>query len=179
MPQPADQAYYAKVRGKFERELLLTALPDRLQPFIRKYIDSIDAIFSLPLVLLHKDFNAYNIIIDETTYHLVGVVDWAKAEIGPFGVNLHSLQSLTGKLDLQNGWVRYSDHNNLQHVFWTTFRDEVGGLTDECVNAIRLTRITGLLLSRGLDSRLARASPYWRRRTCTFQYHWMDFWSTL
>lgn len=135
--------------------MLLEALPVRLHPVIQKCIDSLDAILSLPMVLLHRDFGTCNIIVDEATCHLVGVIDWAEAEICPFGVNLYSLQSLTGKLHLRNGWIRYDDYDNIQNVFWTTFRDEVGGLGDDCIEAIRLARITGLLLSRGFTSRLA------------------------
>ncbi|KAF9766949.1 hypothetical protein IL306_000545 [Fusarium sp. DS 682] len=156
-PQPVDQTYRAKVRETLARELrmLLEALPVRLHHIIRKCIDSMDAILSLPMVLLHRDFGTCNIIVDEVTCHLVGVIDWAEAEICPFGLNLHSLQSLTGKLHLQNGWMRYDDYDNLHQVFWTTFKDEVGGLTDDRIEAIRLSRITGLLLSRGFTSRLA------------------------
>ncbi|KND86780.1 hypothetical protein TOPH_08588 [Tolypocladium ophioglossoides CBS 100239] len=156
-PQPVDQTYYAKVRETFERDLrmLLEALPVRLHHIIRKCIDSMDAILSLPMVLLHKDFSACNIIVDEATCHLVGVIDWAEAEICPFGLNLSSLQDITGKLHLRNGWTRYDDYDKLQDVFWTTFEDEVGGLADDCIEAIRLARITGLLLERGFTSRLA------------------------
>ncbi|KAM4054655.1 phosphotransferase enzyme family protein [Hirsutella rhossiliensis] len=156
-PQPVDQGYRAKVRETFERELrmLLEALPVRLHHIIRKCIDSMDAIFSLPMVLLHTDFGDCNIIVDEATRHLVGVIDWAEADVHPFGVNLFCLQSLTGKLHLRNGWIRYDDYDKLHDVFWTTFRDEVGDLTNDCIEAIQLARTTGLLLAKGFTIRLA------------------------
>ncbi|KAH8648114.1 hypothetical protein BGZ61DRAFT_501238 [Ilyonectria robusta] len=113
-----------------------------------------DAILLLPVVLLYRDFGTCNIIVDEATCYLVGVIDWAEAEICPFGVNLHSLQSLTGKLHFWNGWIRYDDYDNVHKVFWTTFRDEVGGLGDDCIETIRLAWIMGLLLLRGFTSRL-------------------------
>lgn len=56
-----------------------------------------DDILSLPMVLLHRDLGSCNIIVDEATCRLIGVIDWAEAEVCPFGLNLHSLQSLTGK----------------------------------------------------------------------------------
>ena len=62
-----------------------------------------DAIFSLPMMLLHKDFGACNIMVEEETCHLVGVFDWAEAETCPFGMNLHSLQRLTRELHLRRG----------------------------------------------------------------------------
>lgn len=107
------------------------------------------------MALVHGDLGDCNLIVDEATFHLTGVVDWAEAEICPFGVNLYSLQSLTGKLHLQNGWTRYDDHDDLWHVFWKTLRDEVGGLTDKSMEAIQLARIMGLLLSKGFTNCLA------------------------
>lgn len=131
------------------------ALPSRFQPIAQACIDSMDDILSLPMVLLHRDFGSCNIMVDEATCHLVGVIDWAEAEVCPFGLNLHSLQSLTGKLHLRNGWTRFGDYDTLQDVFWETFKREVGGLSDDQLRTIKLARALGLLLSRGFTSRLA------------------------
>jgi aminoglycoside/choline kinase family phosphotransferase len=49
-------------------------------------------------VLLHRDFSTCNIIVDETSCRLASIINWAEAEICPFGQNLHSLQALTGAL---------------------------------------------------------------------------------
>lgn len=114
-----------------------------------------DDILALPMVLLHRDLGSCNIIVDEATCHLVGVIDWAEAEVCPFGLNLHSLQSLTGKLHLRNGWTRYEDYDILQDIFWETFKREVGGLSDDQFRSIKLARVLGLLLSSGFTSRLA------------------------
>ncbi|KAF4454064.1 Protein kinase-like domain protein [Fusarium austroafricanum] len=155
--QPVDQTYHKKVRERLVRELgiLLKALPVRLHRITKKCIDSIDDILSLPMVLLHRDFSAFNIMVDQRSSHLVGVIDWAEAEIGPFGLDLHFLQSITGKLHYEKGWTRYDDYDSLQQVFWTTFKDEVGGLSDDRIEAIQLSRITGLLLSEGFTNRFA------------------------
>lgn len=61
------------------------------------------------MVLLHRDFGVCNIMVNETTCNLVGVVDWAEAEVTPFGLNLHSHQRLISKVHLKTGWVRYDD----------------------------------------------------------------------
>jgi hypothetical protein len=105
-PQPTDPSYRNDLRQTYtsELQLLLTALPVRFHVIIQSCIDSVDAILSLPMVLLHKDFGDCNIMVDETTCHLVGVIDWAEAEIGPFGLNLSSLQNLSRKLHLRDGW---------------------------------------------------------------------------
>lgn len=72
-----------------------------------------------------------------------------------FGLNLHSLQSLTGKLHLRSGWMRFEDYDTLQDVFRGRFKHEVGGLSDDQLRTIKLARALGLLLSRGFTSRLA------------------------
>ena len=116
-------------------------------------------ILSLPMVLLHRDLNTSNIMVDRTSCHLVGIIDWAEAEICPFGQNLHSLQALTGALHLKNGWRRYEGYEALQDTFWSTFRDEVGDLSVETIQAIKTARILGLLRSRSFTKRLANMPP--------------------
>ncbi|KAK4149422.1 hypothetical protein C8A00DRAFT_46958 [Chaetomidium leptoderma] len=155
--QPATDEYRGNLRQIYLRDLRLlhAALPSRLRPIVQTCIDSIDDIMSLPMVLLHRDVGSCNIMVDEATFHLVGVIDWAEAEVCPFGLNLHSLQTLTGKLHLRNGWTRYVDYDVLQEVFWETFEEEVGGLSAERRRTIKLARALGLLLSSGFTSRLA------------------------
>lgn len=109
------------------------------------------------MVLLHRDLGSCNIIVNEATCHLVGVIDWAEAEVCPFGLNLHSLQSLAGKLHLRNGWTRLGDYDALQDIFWERFEQGAGGLSSDQLQAIKLARVLGLLLSRGFTSRLANA----------------------
>ncbi|KAI0851718.1 hypothetical protein F5Y00DRAFT_229078 [Daldinia vernicosa] len=114
-PRQVSPEYREKLRRTYVRELrlLYSALPDRFRPIIQNCVDSIDAVLSLPMVLLHRDLGTCNIIVDETSCHLVGVVDWAEAEICPFGLNLHSLEALTGKLHLRDGWRQYEDYATL------------------------------------------------------------------
>ena len=107
------------------------------------------------MVLLHKEFGTCNVMVDSDSGDLVGVIDWAEAEIGPFGLNLHSLQPLISKFHLKNGWIRYEDYDNLQECFWKILCDEVGGLSKETIRAIKSARVVGLLLSSGFTSRLA------------------------
>ncbi|KAG7125811.1 hypothetical protein HYQ44_000851 [Verticillium longisporum] len=138
-----------------ELQMLLIALPDQLHPIIRATLASLPSILSLPMVLLHKDFGDCNIIVEEESCHLVGVIDWAEAEIGPFGTNLHSLQSLMSKLDLRKGRIRYEDYDELARLFWETLSGEVGGLRDNTTRSIKAAMVLGLLRSRGFTSRLA------------------------
>jgi len=73
------------------------------------------------MVLLHRDFSACNIMVDRISCHLTGIIDWAEAEICPFGQNLDSLQAITGTLHLKK-WVeairrlRGSAGHLLEHI---------------------------------------------------------------
>jgi hypothetical protein len=116
-----------------------------------------DAVLSLPIVLLHRDLSTANIIVDESC-HVVGVIDWAEAQILPFGQDLHFLQNLLCALDLQQGWRPYDDFTILQTTFWRTFRDEVGAdiITRKTISTIKTASIMGLLLYRGFTRRQAK-----------------------
>lgn len=120
-------------------------MPDRFHQIIRATLATLPSILSLPLVLLHKDFSNCNIMEEEESCHLVGVIDWAKAKIALFGTNLHSLQDLTSKLHLKNGWIRYEDYDDLARLFWETFNNKVGRLSKNTVKAIKAARILELL----------------------------------
>ncbi|KAI0399816.1 hypothetical protein F4802DRAFT_533771 [Xylaria palmicola] len=156
-PQPISPEYRNNMRHTYIRDLILlrSALPSRFQPIIQICIDSIENIMSLPMVLLHQDLGSCNIMVDEATCHLVGVIDWTEAEVHPFGFNLYSIQSLMGKLHLRNGWTLFGDHKTLQSIFWERLERDVGGFSTNQLQAIELARVLGLLLSRGFTSRLA------------------------
>lgn len=107
------------------------------------------------MILVHGDFSVFNIMVDEKRCHLVGVIDWAEAEVGPFGTNLHLLQHLMSKLHLKDGWTRFEDYYDLVRAFWETFGNEVGGLGEDDIRDIKAARILGLLRSHGFTSRPA------------------------
>ena len=111
------------------------------------------------MVLLHKDFGDCNIMVEDESCHLVGVIDWAEAEIGPFGTNLHSLQDLMSKLHLKNGWIRYEDYDDLVACFWETLDNELGGLDHDTTKAIKAARVLGLLQSWALLTGLRMSPP--------------------
>ncbi|KAJ4322003.1 hypothetical protein N0V84_005051 [Fusarium piperis] len=140
MSRPVSPEYCGILRQTYIRDLRLlhAALPSRFQPIVQTCIDSIDDILSLPLVLLHRDFGSCNIMVEEATCHLVGVIDWAEAE-----------------LHVRNGWTQFGDYDTLQDVFWERFKREVGGLSDDQLRTIKLARTLGLLLSHGFTSRIS------------------------
>ncbi|KAI0884563.1 uncharacterized protein GGS22DRAFT_163806 [Annulohypoxylon maeteangense] len=160
-PQHVDLECRENLRQRYtnDLDLLLHHLPPRFHQIIQKCLDSMEAIVSLPMVLVHHSFNSDDIIIDRTSCRLVGVVDWAEAEICPFGQNLKCIQGLTGALHLKNGWRRYEDYESLQDTFWSIFQEEVGGLSAETMETIKTARIMGLLRTRGFTARLANMPP--------------------
>lgn len=171
VPQPVGPEYRDRLRETYvaDLELLNTSLPSRFRPIIQTCLDHIDDILSLPMVLLHQAFGTCNIIVDKATCHLVGVIDWAEAEVCPLGLNLYSLRFLSGKLHLRNGWTRYEDYHALQDTFWERFNQEVGDLSGHQLQTIKLARALGLLLSFGFTSRLAMS-----RSQCLFPMTSMD-----
>lgn len=105
------------------------------------------------MVLLHNDFGSFNMLVDENSCNLLGVIDWAEAEIGPFGINLYAHDRLISKIHLKHGWSRYDDYRLLDEIFWTTFSQETG-VDNETINSIKAARIAGVLLWLGFTSRL-------------------------
>ncbi|KAJ6179632.1 hypothetical protein N7519_010093 [Penicillium mononematosum] len=156
-PQDANPSDREAMFRRYEKDLrqLLAALPSRFLPVIQQSIDSLPAIFSLPMVLVHKDFGVNNVMVDADDNHLVGVIDWAEAEIGPFGTNLHSLQQFMSKYRLRVGWIRHANYETLDGIFWDALSTSAGGLDPKTIQTIKAARIVGLLRSRGFTSRLA------------------------
>ena len=143
-------------RQKAELELLQRALPNRFEPIVQRSLDALPDIFStLPTVLAHKDFGACNVLVDDTSCELMDVVDWAEAEIAPFGLNLHSCQRFLGAVHLRTGWSRYDDYAATEEAFWDTFCKASGEHDPHVIKTIKAARVVGLLLSVGFTSRLA------------------------
>ncbi|KAK4865246.1 hypothetical protein LT330_001869 [Penicillium expansum] len=151
-----DASFRENLYQRYDEDLrlLLAALPNRFHAIIQQSIDTLPAIFSLPMVLLHKDFGMRNVMVDADNNHLIGIIDWAEAEIGPFGTNLHCLQQFMSKYRLGVGWIRYRNYDTLNNNFWKIL--SVGaGLEEETIRTIKSAMIVGLLLSHGFTSRLA------------------------
>jgi hypothetical protein len=76
-PQPVSSEYRGTLRQAYVRDLKLlrASLPARFQPIVQTCLDSIDDILDLPMVLLRQGFGSCNIMVDERTCHLVGIID--------------------------------------------------------------------------------------------------------
>lgn len=146
-----------QLRQTYSRDLwsLHQSLPLRFHPVVEYCLNSLDAVLSLPTCLIHRDFSTANLILDETSCHLIGVLDWGEAEVGPFGQNIHFVQNLMCVLRHERGWIPLEDYETLQKTFWDTFQEEAGGLPAETITTIKIAGMIGLLLYRGFTRRLA------------------------
>lgn len=82
------------------------------------------------MVLTHGDLCEMNFLVDENSGHLTGVIDWAEAEILPFGFNLWGVENLLGYMD-GNGWNYFEGYEDLRAVFWTVFYGAVAVVAEE------------------------------------------------
>lgn len=104
----------------------------------------------LPMVLSHGDLCEMNFLVDENSGHLAGVIDWAEAEIRPFGSSLWGLENILGYMDV-HGWHYFDQHADLRALFWSTFHSAVDDHEAQLQkqSAIDLARRTGILLRYG------------------------------
>jgi hypothetical protein len=157
-PQILEQAQLDELQQEYERNLrlLLYALPPRFQDVIQHCLEALPSVMALPVVLAHKDFGDFNILVDPDTCHLLGVIDWAEGKLEPFGVNLYAVEKLMTKFHLRNGASRYPGYNILLDTFWQTLRAETSpDLGDTTVDAIRSAILLGFLLEYEFTSRFA------------------------
>lgn len=85
-------------------------------------IDSLTSLFNenYPQVLTHGDFSITNILVDEETFEITGIVDWSLAVIMPFGMDLDILFLTTGFMTLE-GCNDYACKLRLLDIFWEEF----------------------------------------------------------
>ncbi|UZP40126.1 hypothetical protein NXS19_007942 [Fusarium pseudograminearum] len=123
--QPVDhQTQAEKQLGIYKR---LTRLAEESPPvlsksILSKLIEALPSIFAkdYPQVLTHNDFSVTNILVNEDTLKITGIVDWSLASVMPFGLDLDILFLATGFRTL-HGWHDYGCKPQLQDVFWDEF----------------------------------------------------------
>lgn len=71
-------------------------------------------------MLTHGDLSRTNILVDEDTYNITGIVDWSLAAILPFGMDLDCLFLTAGYMS-RDGWHDYSCRLQLHEAFWAEF----------------------------------------------------------
>jgi hypothetical protein len=120
-----------------------------LQVHVSQSRAALDDIFELPWVLAHDDLSSMNLLLDATTGHLQGVIDWADAAIWPFGTSLWGVESILG-YEEPDGWTWLDDGAQpLRALFSATLQKELGSLSADKLGLIEKARNLGLLLRYG------------------------------
>jgi serine/threonine protein kinase len=131
-------------------ESLLNELPRRFRPIVKHVMSQYHLIEALPMVLAHGDIVPSNILLDPTNGQLFGLVDWAEAEMLPFGICLYGLEEILGYMTADNQFVYYSDAEESRAAFWERFQTEIPLLGDtKTFEAVLLARELGILLWHG------------------------------
>lgn len=160
-PPGVDQTMLAECTGKVgscikqKLDKLVRRLPDRwLQERANTTLETLLATDEYPVVLNHGDLIPSNILVNEETWEITGLVDWAEAELLPFGTCLYGLEHLLGFMQPSPQhsdrpvFVYYDTAAQLRQLFWTTLisaRPELVGRQDD----VRVMRDMGVLLWHG------------------------------
>lgn len=125
-------------------------LPIRFRPTARRVLSQIPQVESLPWVLTHGDITAGNIMIDPSSGHLLGLVDWAEAEHLPFGTSIYGLEEILGEMTA-SGFKYCRDASDLRTIFWNELKKQIPALHESHVlQAVLLARELGVLLWHGI-----------------------------
>lgn len=125
-------------------------LPVRFQSAATNVLGNLTRVESLPWVLSHGDIVAGNVIVDPSSGHLLGLVDWAEAECLPFGVCFYGLEELLGEI-AGTGFQYHQDASNLRIVFWEQLMKEIPELNvPRVLEVVKLSRDLGVLLWHGI-----------------------------
>jgi hypothetical protein len=136
-------------------EKLAIELPDaHLRQRARLALHAAQRLEDYPVALNHGDLIPSNILVDQNTWEITGLVDWAEAEYLPFGTCLYALEHLLGYLtpalpDLPPVWTYFEDATQLRELFWTHLIEavpEVGARAED----VKVIRDVGVLLWHGI-----------------------------
>ncbi|PVH86895.1 hypothetical protein DL98DRAFT_287422 [Cadophora sp. DSE1049] len=131
-------------------EALCEGLPFRFRANARHVLANLSDIEALPRVLTHGDIVAANIIVDPPSGALSGLVDWAEAEILPFGVCLYGLEEMLGEIT-PTGFQYRPDAEDLRALFWAELKRNIPAIGQSRVlDAVNLARDLGVLLWHGI-----------------------------
>jgi hypothetical protein len=129
---------------------LSSDLPIRFRATARNVLEQLRHVEALPWVLTHGDIVASNIMVDPSSGHLFGFVDWAEAEYLPFGICLYGLEEILGEMK-PTGFEYHRDENYLREIFWAELIKYIPDLQREDVfKGVRLARDLGVFLWHGI-----------------------------
>ncbi|KAH6998625.1 hypothetical protein BKA56DRAFT_568132 [Ilyonectria sp. MPI-CAGE-AT-0026] len=147
---------------RWRLNLLKTLSESFLLDTVSDVASRIGHIEGLPWCLTHGDLVPANIMVDPSTGHLTGLIDWAEGEWLPFGVGLYGLEEVLGSEDAQAGFRFFEDHEQLRAVFWNKLLELTATRDAESLSWVQdagLAQKLGILLWRGIafeDGRIDR-----------------------
>lgn len=160
-PLPNQLTQLSQCRGKVgscivqKLERLTKELPDQwLRERAQAMLNGFCMIDDYSVVLNHGDLIPSNILVDEQTWEIRGLVDWAEAEYLPFGTSLYGLEHLLGffqpesQQSRRSRFVYYDNARQLREFFWAHLLDlvpELGAKQEK----VRVMRDVGVLLWHG------------------------------
>ncbi|KAI4632676.1 hypothetical protein J4E80_000033 [Alternaria sp. BMP 0032] len=160
-PMDERPSMLAQCRGKVgstmisRLERLASKLPDaHLRERARETMRAIQRMEDYPVVLNHGDLIPSNILVDQNTWEITGLVDWAEAEYLPFGTCLYGLEHLLGTISLDPAksvpkWTYFNGATQLRKLFWSRFFDAVPE-SEARMGHVRVMRDVGVLLWHGI-----------------------------
>ncbi|KAJ5725460.1 uncharacterized protein N7483_006817 [Penicillium malachiteum] len=125
-PQPVDFQVQNGTQEEIHRQLTKvksthfeSVLPDAT---ILELQRSLPVLFqqTYPQVLTHNDISQTNILVNEETFEITGLVDWSLAKVLPFGMELGTLILATGYMGIGE-WHTYTCRQRLIDAFWAEF----------------------------------------------------------
>lgn len=149
-PQTPSRERVLAIREECETKLgeLANSPSVTLQIYARQSIAALDDIAELPWVLTHDDLSNMNLLVDATTGHLQGVIDWADAAVWPFGVALWGVESILGYA-CPDGWIWLDDEAQSARILFSTTLQKSLDLPAGQIVLVEKARILGLLLRYG------------------------------
>jgi len=160
-PMDEHPSMLAQCRGKVgstimsRLERLASELPDAyLRKRARETMRAIQRMGDYSVVLNHGDLIPSNILVDQNTWQITGLVDWAEAEYLPFGTCLYGLEHLLGTISLDPAksvpkWTYLKGATQLRELFWSRLIDAIPEL-EARMGDVRVMRDVGVLLWHGI-----------------------------
>jgi hypothetical protein len=170
-PMDFTPNWQSQCRGKIGSSIisrlrkLCNNLPDsHLRGRAEATLARVQAMDDYVVVLNHGDLIPSNILVDEDTWEITGLVDWAEAEYLPFGACLYGLENMLGyvsqaptasaplaeesRTGISPAFVYYDSAPGLRELFWTRLLEAVPEIKLE-QDDVKTMRDVGVLLWYG------------------------------
>ncbi|KAH9922906.1 uncharacterized protein B0H18DRAFT_878915 [Fomitopsis serialis] len=151
MPVPDRKWLYSEYLSDLKQ--LSTGLPKRFCPVLNGLIERLPYLLALdwPLVANHIDLLENNIHADTQTGTLAGVVDWAGAQVGSFGISLGGVENILGIAKTDFSHEYHANHHELRELFYKELHLAIWGGPASAENRQRLedARLIGLFFLNG------------------------------